>query len=288
MHRESEQKGNKKMKERLARMFMEKHSSHAFLFFGPRAVGKATYARELARAYVGDHHESIYEISPYTQEKQSIDVATIRLMKRSMGMGQPEKPRVGIVDDAHAMSIAAQNAFLKLLEEPNLGVKFILITPFAGGVLETIQSRCQQFSFSPVETDEMMALASELFPRDRVQEMVELACGRPGWLVRMSLESAFLEARRGAGKIFPLLAKRSIRERLAFAQKLAEDKDRMIDFLERWVEYMRRTSREQSRGVLVTYEQIERVQKAIEGLQFGTSNSRLIAESLLVDMEVWS
>lgn len=121
----------------------EGNVSHAYLFFGSRGTGKTSVARIFAHE-LGASDADIHEIdaASYT------GVDNIRALREEAAvMPFDSKRKVYIVDEVHMLSKSAFNAFLKTLEEPPAHVVFILATTELEKVPDTIQSRCQVFTF---------------------------------------------------------------------------------------------------------------------------------------------
>lgn len=139
--------------------------AHAYLFCGPRGVGKTTCARifakaincqhptpdgeacnecESCRAFNEQRSYNIFELDAASNNS----VENIRtLMEQTRIPPQVGKYKVFIIDEVHMLSSAAFNAFLKTLEEPPAHVVFILATTEKHKVLPTILSRCQIYDF---------------------------------------------------------------------------------------------------------------------------------------------
>lgn len=152
----------------------QKKLAHAYLFCGPRGVGKTTCARIFAKTInclspqengeACDHCEScqafneqrsynVYELD--AASNNSVD--DIReLIEQVQVPPQLGKYKVFIIDEVHMLSPAAFNAFLKTLEEPPAHAIFILATTEKHKILPTILSRCQIYDFSRMTVNDMM------------------------------------------------------------------------------------------------------------------------------------
>lgn len=152
----------------------QKKLAHAYLFCGPRGVGKTTCARIFAKTInclapqengeACDHCEScqafneqrsynVYELD--AASNNSVD--DIReLIEQVQVPPQLGKYKVFIIDEVHMLSPAAFNAFLKTLEEPPAHAIFILATTEKHKILPTILSRCQIYDFSRMTVNDMV------------------------------------------------------------------------------------------------------------------------------------
>ena len=170
----------------------EKNAGHAYLFVGSRGTGKTSVARILAKE-LGAVDSDIHEIdaASYT------GVDNIRALREEAAvMPFESEKKVYIVDEVHMLSKAAFNAFLKLLEEPPSHVAFILATTELEKVPDTIQSRCQVFTFKK--------------PTQKVlTEMIARVAKAEGF----TLESA-------SSELISLLADGSFRDGLSILQKV--------------------------------------------------------------------
>ncbi|NQT78722.1 MAG: DNA polymerase III subunit gamma/tau [Bacteroidetes bacterium] len=149
------------------------HLAQAFLFCGPRGVGKTTCARILAKTIncqnLSDKFEACNECESCVSFNKSasfniheLDAASnnsvddIRnLVDRVRVPPQVGKYKVYIIDEVHMLSAAAFNAFLKTLEEPPAYAKFILATTEKHKIIPTILSRCQIFDFKRITVDDI-------------------------------------------------------------------------------------------------------------------------------------
>ena len=144
--------------------------SHAYMFFGPRGVGKTTASKIFARAInclepVDGNACGKCKSCVHSFEKECVDIIEIdaasnngvdeiRELKNKISLVPAElKYKVYIIDEVHMLSIGAFNALLKTLEEPPEHAIFILATTDPQKVPETIISRCQCFSFKRISDD---------------------------------------------------------------------------------------------------------------------------------------
>jgi DNA polymerase-3 subunit gamma/tau len=147
--------------------------AQAFLFCGPRGVGKTTCARILARttnclnpsetmeacgvcesceSFINNASYNIYELD--AASNSGVDHVR-HLIEQVRIPPQVGKYKIYIIDEVHMMSSQAFNAFLKTLEEPPAYAKFILATTEKHKILPTILSRCQIFDFKRIKIEDI-------------------------------------------------------------------------------------------------------------------------------------
>ena len=147
--------------------------AQAFLFCGPRGVGKTTCARILAKAINCQHLTDTIEACNECESCRSFNDATSmnifeldaasnnsvddirRLVEQVRIPPQSGQYKVYIIDEVHMLSPNAFNAFLKTLEEPPAYAKFILATTEKHKIIPTILSRCQIFDFKRIKIDDI-------------------------------------------------------------------------------------------------------------------------------------
>lgn len=162
--------------------------AHAYLFCGPRGVGKTTCARIFAKAINCQSPTSDGEACNQCEscrsfnEQRSLNIFELdaasnnsvehikTLMEQTRIPPQVGRYKVFIIDEVHMLSTAAFNAFLKTLEEPPAHVVFILATTEKHKILPTILSRCQIYDF------ERMTVRDTVNHLKRVAESEGIAC----------------------------------------------------------------------------------------------------------------
>ncbi len=150
--------------------------AHAYLFTGPRGIGKTTTARLLAKSLncvnrkegqsepcnkcdsclelVGGNDLDILEIDAASHT--GVDNVRENVIESARFTPAKRKYKVFIIDEVHMLSISAFNALLKILEEPPAHAIFILATTEIHKVPATIISRCQRFDFKKINSEELI------------------------------------------------------------------------------------------------------------------------------------
>lgn len=163
------------------------HLASAFLFTGPRGVGKTTCARILARTIncenLGEDLVPCGKCAPCTtfEEGHSLNIFELDAASnnsvddiRNLIMQVQIAPQVGtkkvyIIDEVHMLSQAAFNAFLKTLEEPPSYAIFILATTEKHKILPTILSRCQVFDFRRITVTDIAKQLASIAEKEGIQ-----------------------------------------------------------------------------------------------------------------------
>ena len=244
--------GNSDLKQRLSASFRSGHSSHCYLLCGPAGSGKRTLARILAAAlqctsehvpcghchpcrkvFSGTHPDVITVDDP---DKKTVYVDLIRQLQADAYVRPNEgRHKVYLIPRAQDMNENAQNALLKLIEEPPSYAVFLLLTDNAEKLLPTVRSRCAELRLEPVPKAEALPWLRTRFP-DRTAQDLEAACFRSGGYLGQA--AALLEGELYAPQTLEFARAYADKDRFALTSLLCalekQPRDKLQPLLGQW------------------------------------------------------
>lgn len=217
---------------------------HAYLFTGPRHLGKRAVARLLASALLCEKKGPCGECAPCKlrlagnhpdlielERDNKIGIADVRKLKAELTLTPHSASyRVGIIPDLERLGDPAQNALLKLLEEPPGRAVLILTAISAKSLLPTTVSRCAHLAFGLVGDEEMR----EALKEPAITELLQAAGGRPGLALRLVKNPEELESRVRWQEMLEETVSADPGKRLVTAKQLAEAEE-LPDILDHWI-----------------------------------------------------
>ncbi len=307
-------------RERIAAAMRGGRLPHAVLLHGPRGVGKEIFAAALAAALFctgrGDElkacgacpecalcragsHPDLYWLRPL-EDKKSISVDQVREACDQLGMTSMRRGyRIGIVAPAQAMTMNAQNALLKTLEEPAPRTLLVLVTARPSALVATLRSRCQRIEIArPPAQQSLDWLAREL-GHPVPGGLLDIAGGAPLRALQIAPHFEALEAQM-ARLLDDLFAGRAEPTRCA-EQMLGEGLPVRLDWLESWLarSLARRTLGDATRltvpggpvlqrvaaevNISAAFRMVDRLREARRLLE-GSAAAQLVVEAFLVDL----
>lgn len=209
---------------------VKKSAPHALLITGPVGIGlSATAQYALSGTKLLVHMVLPEKNEQIDIEKGTITVESIRRLY-DLTRTIDTKGRSIIIDYAERMAPAAQNAFLKLLEEPTAGTRFILLTHQPELLLPTITSRSQRIDLRPISLTQSEQLLNELKVTDATKraQLLFIASGLPAELTRLATNDEFFTARATLVKDARSFVTGSAYDRLLIAKKYKDSRSNAL------------------------------------------------------------
>jgi DNA polymerase III subunit delta' len=206
--------------------------SHAHLIVGENGIGKSFIAKGLALKILGKTEDKQYaDIDEYRvlKGKQSIGVDEIRDIIEEISKKPYENDKKAIIIyEADSMTEQAQNAFLKTIEEPPIGVFIILLCENLGAILDTIKSRCQIHKLFRLSNEDIARFLKRDFPDISPEEFktaLAFSDGIPGRAERFINDEVLKETRNLMLDILISSQKKDKSEFIKYDNLLTKNKD---------------------------------------------------------------
>jgi DNA polymerase-3 subunit delta' len=296
--------GNKKAVTFLERVIRNDAVSHAYIFFGPSQVGKRTLAELFARAIISggnfdadeleeggvndEYRLDLKIVSPVTEEKGGVlkqkDISISQIREASQFLIQYpylNRKKILIINDAHKMTVSAQNCLLKVLEEPNSTSMLILVAEKIDNILTTLQSRCQKVSFVLVSEAE---IRKTIFNEGKSVEegVLLLGMGRPGHVIEILHGDNIVAEKIAELESLSRITEMSLTSRLQMAEKYSKNIPETVGMLRAWI--WKLYNEKETVGVTDPHVVIKEIEKCIEMMVSTNANARLVLEKLFLSI----
>jgi len=267
---------------------------HAFLFFGPEGVGKRLVALEFVATLLGfpgedpSRKQDFLPIAPVSKKdggKRSISVDTVREAGRFLSRFPAEaRRRVVLIDDADRMTEEAQNALLKLLEEPNTTSVLILVASRTGLLRDTVVSRTFRVPFSAIPEDAMRSGFGSALSGTSAVEPFFFSLGRPGIVAGAATDPDAFSGRRDLLRSLFRISALSFSERLSLSEKLSASPSETAEVFEWWVAGLRnmRKRDDSPKAAVRLYRFLEDIERTTRSLRDTNANARLLIDRLFL------
>ena len=215
--------------------------SHAYMFEGPSGVGKNTMARELAATLL--EMENLFNSPDYieiTPDGNSIKIAQIRKLQSDILVKPYKSYKIYVIDEAQKMTVEAQNALLKTLEEPPKYAIIILITNNKESLLDTIKSRCEIIKFTPIPLVEVADYLTQTgVDKNRASLLANFSRGSMQKAIELSESEDFHIMRDEVQKYVETFLTGSMLDIMDIQSSIEKYKDNITNVLDLIVNYFR-------------------------------------------------
>ena len=234
-------KGQNFAKKYLTNSIKSNMVSHAYMFEGPNGIGKNTMARELAAILL--EMENLFNSPDYIEIKpdgNSIKIAQIRKLQSDILVKPYKSYKIYVIDEAQKMTVEAQNALLKTLEEPPKYAIIILITDNKESLLDTIKSRCDIIKFTPIPMQEVASyLTMNGIDSKRASLLANFSRGSMKKAIELSESEEFNFMREEVQKYVETFLNGNLIEIMDIQSSIEKYKDQITNVLDLLINYFR-------------------------------------------------
>ena len=234
-------RGQRFAKKYLSNSIKSNMISHAYMFEGPSGVGKNTMARELAATLL--EMENLFNSPDYieiTPDGNSIKIAQIRKLQSDILVKPYKSYKIYVIDEAQKMTVEAQNALLKTLEEPPKYAIIILITNNKESLLDTIKSRCEIIKFTPIPLVEVADYLTQTgVDKNRASLLANFSRGSMQKAIELSESEDFHIMRDEVQKYVEAFLTGSMLDIMDIQSSIEKYKDNITNVLDLLVNYFR-------------------------------------------------
>lgn len=234
-------RGQRFAKKYLSNSIKSNMISHAYMFEGPSGVGKNTMARELAATLL--EMENLFNSPDYieiTPDGNSIKIAQIRKLQSDILVKPYKSYKIYVIDEAQKMTVEAQNALLKTLEEPPKYAIIILITNNKESLLDTIKSRCEIIKFTPITLVEVADYLTQTgVDKNRASLLANFSRGSMQKAIELSESEDFHIMRDEVQKYVETFLTGSMLDIMDIQSSIEKYKDNITNVLDLLVNYFR-------------------------------------------------
>ncbi|MGW8184587.1 MAG: DNA polymerase III subunit [Candidatus Moraniibacteriota bacterium] len=282
--------------------------TQSYIFSGPENIGKLFLAKMFAATLIKNSHDildnlgvvgenknqDIEVLAPEIIEKKGvikirdIDVEKVRIAQKNLALFPAVgKHRVLIIDDAHRLTISAQNALLKTLEEPSSAAIIILVTHEESRILRTIKSRCQKLFFNLVSLEEIKNGFRDEVEGSFLEKATIFSMGKPGEVKKIIDDIGNLKKKEEIANDLSRLRMLSVAEKLDLAQEYSKNLMQAREKLEFWIWMLRLQifkNLSSKDNIVKNYIVVNKINQALIKIKNPSLNSRLVLENLFLSL----
>ncbi len=247
--------GHTKQLEQLEQEISNGNIAHAYLFSGPKDVGKFRITRVFANILQcpnnychtckdckliekGNHPDIITMVD----RGETIKIDDVRDLIHKTNLTSQGRLRIVLIENIERMPVEAQNSFLKTLEEPPGKTIFIMTSTRPNQVLPTIKSRVRRYFLFNIEDSVLKSSLKQQFGENvDIEEIIQIAQGRPGLAINLMKTPIVLSEQRNLyNQIEFFLKKNDLSQKFMFVENLDKEPERLEVFFDAFSRYLRK------------------------------------------------
>jgi len=257
--------------------------SHANLIIGNDGIGKSIVAKYLANVIMGKENDSeSIDIVKYSPSSNSFGVDEVRNIIDEVNKKPYEGERkVLILYRCDKLTVQAQNALLKTIEEPPKGVYLILLSDSLEMILDTIQSRCQVYKLTPLSKEEISNYIDYKYPNLSLEDKhsaLAYSTGVPGKVDKFIEDQSLKSLRDICIALFEDILKREQGIVLKYEELLKNSKEEQLELLNILLSYIRDImifKELNSTELIVNFDKFDKIKDISRGMSYKKLNSML-------------
>lgn len=259
--------------------------SHAHLITGDDGIGKSRLADILAKLIIdGDFDKEYVDIINYKCKKSSFGVDDVRNIIEEVSKKPFEgENKVIIIHDGNRLTVQAQNALLKTIEEPPKGVYIIILCESLELILDTIKSRCEVYKLTPLSKKELykyIEIKGYTVEDNQLKSAIAFSEGIPGRIDRYFNDESLQDIRDKVLETFNDLCKNDIELMLAKEEQLASLKESKEDILNIFGSFIRDIliyKEIENNDLIINNDKIDEINELTKEMTFKKLNNMVLA-----------
>lgn len=215
--------------------------NHAYMFEGIDGIGKNKFSEELGKILLKTTNlDSCPDYINVNANGSSIKIAQIRNLQTDIIIKPHKDYKIYVINNCDKMTIEAQNALLKTLEEPPEYAIIILVTSNKEALLDTIKSRCEIIKFLPISTNELKSfLIKNGIEENRAKFLATFSRGSIKEALELSYSSEFITMREDIQYYIETIISKDLVEILDIPSNMERYRSNIINILDLMVNYFR-------------------------------------------------
>ena len=257
--------------------------SHAHLIAGEEGVGKGKLANILAKFILnGDLDREYVDIINYSSEKSSFGVDDVRDIIEEVYKKPFEKDKkVIIIHEGNKLTIQAQNALLKTIEEPPKGVYIIILCESLELILDTIKSRCEIYKLKPLTKSELyeyIKIKKFNYDENEIKSAIAFSEGVPGRIDRYFNDDKLRELRNNIVILIKNLNKNDLEDILQQEESfsnLKNDKEEVLNIFGLFIRDILINKEIENEEFIINSDKLEDIKELTKEMSFKKLNNMI-------------